>query len=893
MAAPFDLTYEAPLAPVPAWLSYQISPTATVVLPFTVQTLAADGEPTAIIGLATVTRYETDLLQLPVTVSLASVASGQQQISLGPDYTTAGGDGPTIARIYGGTQLVTLGTSDQGSEVSNSPTQTATRENTDSITSTIQMTTSARSSVIICCVGAYKYLPRRGIFSRLSNVERFIFDIVRTSSTSVPTPDSASSPLSSTTSAPLTPNRLNSLTPSQLAAAIAAPISFFFLVVFLSLLVCCCLRRRRRRNRQEDNMFEGGLAGGGGSWGTRNRRTTREPSVDWDWVEPRLVDSRRAGSRSGGIFTRNEMAEGSRTGTPLSSSRGRGVEGLGRAGEGEASLLAGGGRYAHESPQYDDERIRGDDDDEEEYEDDGGGEIGASMMSREGRGRKQAAALGLGIASSAGSRPGGGRGPTSIPERAAATINAGLRKISGGRLGSSPEPEAYAYAPVQGSTTDLDLPSQEMVQRPSGPYWDPYKPSPTTPEFPILAPVISATSSDEPSRPNETGDYSGVSTSPDTDDIHRANLGLATLTNGSRWSEGGSPRTDETHSYDDDGEGDDEAELESTEMLASSREDAAPVRRKGPRMIEEGNWLSGRPPPLRPPLLRVPSDLSMSQYSQSDAGPGQSRSDQGLWLATPRFDDGNRSRENSGGSVASDLSLGNDKLSLKDLFFTAPRWTGSRNPNSFPTSTIPPIVPSGLVGPAGNLTPPPSSSSSSGSSSRYADAPISQPNSSTTRASFHTPRLGGHSPSFASRRGEGGYEITEDSPLVYSVVPTPTARSTRRGRDPSGRPDSEEVLERVAKSYERERGGGGDPGAKRRKRIDEEWKEIRLVGEEPFRNQYDAPFSNLTPLSSPLLPASATPPEAASRSSSSSMKGDLRPPSLLSGQPRRSGSSDL
>lgn len=108
MAAPFDLTYEAPLGPVPDWLSYQVTPTATLVLPFTVETLAENGNPTAITGQATVTRYQTQVLQLPVTVSLPEGAEGERQISLGPDYTTAGGDGPTVARIYGGTQLVTI-----------------------------------------------------------------------------------------------------------------------------------------------------------------------------------------------------------------------------------------------------------------------------------------------------------------------------------------------------------------------------------------------------------------------------------------------------------------------------------------------------------------------------------------------------------------------------------------------------------------------------------------------------------------------------------------------------------------------------------------------------------------------------------------------------------------
>lgn len=86
----------------------------------------------------------------------------------------------------------------------------------------------------------------------------------------------------------------------------------------------------------------------------------------------------------------------------------------------------------------------------------------------------------------------------------------------------------------------------------------------------------------------------------------------------------------------------------------------------------------------------------------------------------------------------------------------------------------------------------------------------------------------------------------EDSPMVYSVVPTPNTRTTRRagigaqerrrGKTvENGRPDSEDVLERAAKSYERERrnlaggGGGGSGGAKT---IEEEWQEIRLVDHE-------------------------------------------------------------
>lgn len=361
-----------------------------------------------------------------------------------------------------------------------------------------------------------------------------------------------------------------------------------------------------------------------------------------------------AGSRMGGYFTSSNRSGSnlsSRAGTPLSRGPGGGPEG-------QVSLLAGGGRLADESPRYDNEGGAIDNYEGEEEEEDEG-EIGTVMM----RGRAQAAALGLGLASSS-------RAGTSLPERAAATLNAGLRRISGGRLGGDEgsSSEGYDYEPVRASA-----PHHEMVQTTTRPpYWDPYRPSPTTPQFPILAPVISATSSDEPSpRAGARGQYGDGSrggefsppstTSPDCDDIRRANLGLADLTNRSRWSERGSPRTDETNTYDDhDAEGDDEGEQESTEMLASSREDAT----RDAAMQEEGNWFrNGRPKlpsVLLPPLLRPPSDVSLSQYSQSEVGGARPRrSDQGSWLATPsHLDERNRSRENSGGSAASDVSLG-------------------------------------------------------------------------------------------------------------------------------------------------------------------------------------------------------------------------------------------
>lgn len=353
----------------------------------------------------------------------------------------------------------------------------------------------------------------------------------------------------------------------------------------------------------------------------------------------------------------------------------RGESAMGRASRNggaitEASWLAGGGRLAHESSrgaEFEEE--------DEEHADRGEGVGGASMMMTMGRrksngsyGRRGKAPTGLGIAAMSE-----GGGP-SLPERAAATFNAGLRQISGGRLGGSPQPEGYAYAAVQPASNELDLPdshydADETFSAPPpirGPYWDPYKPSPTTPQFPILAPSRSNSSSEA-----QRNEYSGNSTSPDTDDVRRANMGLADLTNEGRWSGEASPRTDGTRGSE---QGDDEEDEESTEMLASSREEEGfpPAHRRQDPLTDESKWLDGRPPFLPPPLLRVPSDLSISQYSQSDVGVLQPQPHGGkMWLPAPERASRDRSRENSGGSVASDLSFGgNDKLNLNELFFT-------------------------------------------------------------------------------------------------------------------------------------------------------------------------------------------------------------------------------
>lgn len=146
MAAPFALTYIPPLPPLPDWLSYRIAPTATVETLYTVQTLDSNGIQTALVGEATLTRYGTTLLQLPVTVSLQEVGEGQSQIELGQDYTTAGGMGPTIARVLGGTEIVTIGSTEMEATRTTTarPTNTSIRNsnNPTSITNTPSRSTS-------------------------------------------------------------------------------------------------------------------------------------------------------------------------------------------------------------------------------------------------------------------------------------------------------------------------------------------------------------------------------------------------------------------------------------------------------------------------------------------------------------------------------------------------------------------------------------------------------------------------------------------------------------------------------------------------------------------------------------------------------------------------------
>ncbi|GAA5925540.1 hypothetical protein JCM3775_001436 [Rhodotorula graminis] len=131
---PLALTYVAPALNLPPWLSYTSSPTATILAAYTVATLAADGVPTLITGAVEITRYETVLLQLAITVDSAADVRGQD---LGDLYTTAGGtETETVVNEYGGTRRFTLGAGETSAAAApTSPSATATPSRASATTS--------------------------------------------------------------------------------------------------------------------------------------------------------------------------------------------------------------------------------------------------------------------------------------------------------------------------------------------------------------------------------------------------------------------------------------------------------------------------------------------------------------------------------------------------------------------------------------------------------------------------------------------------------------------------------------------------------------------------------------------------------------------------------------
>ncbi|GAA5933558.1 hypothetical protein JCM1841_006350 [Sporobolomyces salmonicolor] len=795
MAAPFELAYTPPLAAVPAWLSYTLSPTATVVAPYTVATFAENGNPTLQVAQATVTQYGTNLIQLPITVSLEAVESGEPQVDLGSLYTTAGGDGPTVGHFVGGTQMFTIGSQTRalaGSQpptVSQSDRSSATAVESSQATPTRQASlsqASPSSAAIAQSPSRTTASTTRESFAAPDRGETTAATASSTASagTSVsnamasatlPSSSSASSassnimslpssfvtsryPSSNTTSRPSSsaltatpPHSLSSLTPSQLAAAIAAPIAFVFLLCLLFAL-CCCLRRGRRKR---------GLYAAAGIG----------PASDdtWDWVQPRFLE--------GGW---SSIFGGSRPGTSVSRRSGdsRSRPGGGAKATGEQSPLAAAGT----GPE----------------EDDAAGEI-------EERPRRAPTALGYAAA---------------LPERAASRISAGLRSISGG---SSDGDRGGRYQPLahheHSDASELVPPEIEadslltssLLPLPSPAAWDPYATSPVTSEFPVLAPSPSLS------------DYSAVSRALPVQGRGRfgplgvaaATQGLVELTSPGGWTGYGSPRTDgrapseTTFEDEEEGEtpqlgyfvrqpgletppptpralrtrdrsssasrlmfpkedpGEDSAEEIAEDedgdvTLSSSRPGwGGGAGERGRVLVSEMGWLSGRTSALE-------SEGSMSRYSQSDTG----------MLTVPV-------RDASRASTASEgTSMGHTRLSPQELFYNTPRWTGTRHIHlsAFLLSTTSPIRTSALPpAPASACN----SDSISSTSSRFRDA--------------FSPSVSG-SPVYNPSTPDLSHTVP-DSPVVY----TPNSREKAQGHRKTMSTGS--VLDRIAASF-----GGGMAG---------------------------------------------------------------------------------
>ncbi|GAA5863874.1 hypothetical protein JCM3774_001184 [Rhodotorula dairenensis] len=323
----------APTAELPAWLSYTSSAIATVEQVYTFATLLANGVPTLATTVVLQTQYGTDLLQLPITVD-ASAVEGQD---LGQYYTTAGGaTSPTVARLIGGTQEVTLGSSASGSVAApaavgpSSLASSSARIASDAATeqSTDPPSPSASSSTPVA-ISSIRSLPTSAPFAstplRSSLPPSFgtssssglstsavsspsPTDTAATSATSSSASDHNITPVPSIRAPPTSANFASGLTPSQLAAAIASPICFFFAVMLLLLLGCCFVRRKRRKRAQQRALAEEeGLLdpGGGGPVASEKPQEHRAVSggVLWEWV-PRRAASRVSGRSGRSVLSR-------------------------------------------------------------------------------------------------------------------------------------------------------------------------------------------------------------------------------------------------------------------------------------------------------------------------------------------------------------------------------------------------------------------------------------------------------------------------------------------------------------------------------------------------------------------------------------------------------------
>ncbi|GAA5885995.1 hypothetical protein JCM5296_007057 [Sporobolomyces johnsonii] len=824
MAAPFELAYTPPLAAVPAWLSYTVSPTATVVAPYTVATFAENGNPTLQVAQATITQFGTNLIQLPLTVSLEAVESGEPQVDLGSLYTTAGGDGPTVGHVVGGTQIFTIGSQTRALAGSQPTTATEAQASqadgssaavveSSQATPTRQASTSQETTAATAnSAASARTSAASANLSSLTAVEASLSSILSSASAAGESSvvASLSNALASASSAASVANALGSATlPSSSSASTASSSRITLPSSFVtSRSPSSTITSRGSSSALPDtspdpsphslsSLTPSQLAAAIAApiafffllcllfalccCVHRRRRKRRlyaaagtDPAHDdaWDWVQPRFLE--------GGW---SSVFGGSRPGTSLSrrSGNSRSRPGGGATATGEQSPLAAGGAG---------------------LEEDGTGD------EMEERPRRTPTALGYAAA---------------LPERAGSRISAGLRSISGGSSdgdgGGRYQPLAHHERP---DASDLVLPDIEAVspltsgllRTPSPTTWDPYSTSPVTSEFPVLAPSSSLS------------EYSTVSPAPPVQPargrfgplgVAAATQGLVELTSPGGWTGYGSPRTDgrapsET-TFDDAEQGEtpqlgylprqpgletppatpkaqrtryrssslsglrypeedpgEESEEEIAEdgdvTLSSSRPGRGGGAGERSRLlVSEMGWLSGR-------MSALESEGSMSRYSQSDTG----------MLAVPVRDASRTS------TASADTSMGHTRLPTHELFINTPRWTGTRqiHPSALPLSTTSPMYTASLPAlPTSASHSDSHSDSMSSTSSRFRDAS----SASLSASPVYIPRT----PDLAN--------TAPDSPMVY----TPNSRAQAQGHRKTMSTGS--VLDRIAASF-----GGGMTG---------------------------------------------------------------------------------
>ncbi|KAK4705841.1 hypothetical protein P7C70_g358, partial [Phenoliferia sp. Uapishka_3] len=349
--APLDLTYVPPLPALPTWLSATSSPTATTIETYLYPTYVS-GIPALATGVATLTKYETAIIQLALTVDV------NEGVSLGWPYTTPGGTGPTEASVLGATAVFTI-----------PPEVSLTRKSTfrwsSGVASEAQASTDPfielpqsdfngsatvfpPSSSIIPLIQSSS-TPSQGIRTSISTLETGTISTMPTtlrgsslspamtstaSFTNSRNPSSTSSPSPSPISPSSTTLASSSRTTSNSTPVIAVShharnltagqivgiaLGTFFVALFVILILAICCRRCRRREQNGGYSSRGRHAHDGrpNQWSfvpAARPVTMSETGEGREWDSPRRpwINSLLAGTREPGIAREREPLQGSR-----------------------------------------------------------------------------------------------------------------------------------------------------------------------------------------------------------------------------------------------------------------------------------------------------------------------------------------------------------------------------------------------------------------------------------------------------------------------------------------------------------------------------------------------------------------------------------------------------